>query len=143
MRIDFYQLERDPPERVVPMLASKAIDAGARLAILCADEGERARLSDALWSHSPDGFLANGEAGGVFDSRQPILLGSEPTRSNGATVLLLADGRWREPEEGVERVLFLFRPDAAASARDRWKALDGGDRHYWAQDAEGRWAERG
>ncbi len=143
MRVDFYQLERDPPERVVPMLAAKALEAGARLSIACADEGGRARLSEALWTYSPDSFLAHGEVGGEAEARQPILLGEGAGTGNAALMLLIADGVWREAGEGIERVLFLFRPEEAASARDRWKALGEVERHYWAQGEDGGWAERG
>ena len=147
MRVDFYQLERDPAERVVPMLAAKALAAGARLSIACADAAERERLSDALWSHAPDSFLAHGQAGGPHQASQPILLGegagTANATGNAASMLLIADGRWRDAGEGVERVLFLFRPEDAASARDRWKALGEVERHYWAQGEDGGWAERG
>lgn len=142
MRVDFYQLERDGPEQVVPMLAAKAIGAGARLVVACSDTDGRQRLSDALWGHSPDSFLAHGDAGEPDDDRQPILLGEEGRRENGATMLLVTDGRWREPARGFERLLFLFLPDGVTDARVRWKALNDGDRHYWAQGEDGRWRER-
>lgn len=143
MRHDFYQLERDRADAVVPMLAVKALGAGARLSVACGEAAERAGLSDSLWRHAPDSFLAHGEVGGLADARQPILLGEEPSRSNGATLLLVADGRWREAEDGFDRLLFLFRPEAVGEARARWKALEGGDRHYWAQGEDGRWVEKG
>ena len=142
MRVDFYQLERDRADTVVPMLAAKALGAGARLSVVCGDERARSELSEALWRHAPDSFLAHGEVGGSVDARQPILLGKEPTRANGATLLLVADGRWREVES-FDRLLFLFRPDEVGVARQRWKALDEDDRHYWAQGEDGRWVERG
>ena len=142
MRVDFYQLERDRAETVVPMLAAKALAGGARLSVACAGAAERDALSDALWRHADDSFLAHGKAGDQADARQPILLDEEPSRANGATLLLVADGVWRAVE-GFERLLFLFRPEEAAEARTRWKALEGGDRHYWAQGADGRWTEKG
>ncbi len=143
MRVDFYQLERDRAEAVVPMLAAKVLAGGGRLCVASGAEVDRVRLSDALWRHSSDSFLAHGEVGGPADARQPILLGEEPSRANGATLLLVADGRWRGAGEGFERLLFLFRPEEVDEARARWKALEGGDRHYWAQGEDGRWVERG
>ena len=143
MRFDFYQLERDGPDRVVPMLADKVLSAGKRLSIGCLDARERAGLSAALWTHGDASFLAHGPVDGPDADRQPILLGEHPSRANGATLALIADGQWRESEGGLERVLFLFRPDEVAGARDRWKQLIDADRHYWAQDEEGRWRERG
>lgn len=143
MRVDFYQLERDRAETVVPMLAAKVLASGGRLCVASGAGDERARLSDALWHHTSGGFLAHGEVGGPSDARQPILLGEDPSRANGATMLLVADGRWRDGGEGFERLLFLFRPDEVGEARTRWTALEGGDRHYWAQGEDGRWVEKG
>ena len=141
MRHDFYQLERDRADAVVPVLAARALGTGARLSVACDDEAERGRLSAALWA--ADGFLAHGEPGGADEERQPILLGGEGGTANGATLLLVADGRWRDAPAGIERVLFLFRPDQIADARARWTALEGGERHYWAQRPEGGWVEKG
>ena len=45
--------------------------------------------------------LANGLAGGDHDARQPILIAPDVTPANGARFLALADGIWREPDEGI------------------------------------------
>jgi DNA polymerase III subunit chi len=70
-RIDFYQLSRDPVERVVALLAAKAGDTGARVLVVSADQSARAAISEALWA-SEGAFLAHGEAEEPGAERQPI-----------------------------------------------------------------------
>lgn len=145
MRVDFYQLSRDPAEAVVPMLAHKVLGTGQRLLVVSRDESQLARVGDALWSHSPDSFLAHGRAGEGHEDRQPILLSHAPQPDNGARFLLLADGMWREEAQRFERVFLLFGDAALEGARACWRMLgerDGDERHFWKQEG-GRWRETG
>jgi len=100
-QVDFYQLSRDPVERVVPLLAAKVLESGARLLVVCEDATQRATLSDALWAR--DGFLANGNADGPHADRQPILVAEESDAANGAVNAILPEGRWREEAAGFQR----------------------------------------
>jgi DNA polymerase-3 subunit chi len=142
MRVDFYQLTRDPAELVVPLLARSTLGAGERLLVVSDDAGQLGRISAALWQRVADSFLAHGFAGGAQDARQPILLGTAPDPANGARYLALADGQWREVE-GMARVFLLFAPERIDDARQTWRLLgqrDGTERHYWRQDG-GKWRE--
>ncbi|WP_371431544.1 DNA polymerase III subunit chi [Novosphingobium sp.] len=146
MRVDFYQLSRDPAEGVLPQIARNTLGAGARLLVVSQDEAQLGRIGEALWTRLPDSFLAHGRAGGAHDSRQPILLSDTVNPANGARFLALADGVWRDAAEGAEdfeRVFLLFPPDRIDSARDCWRMLgqrEGVDRRYWRQDG-GKWRE--
>lgn len=140
MRVDFYQLGAEPAEAVLPQIAAKALAAGERLAVVSGDAAQRAALSHAFWAAPAPAFLANGEAGGPDDARQPILIGAAPTAANGARLLALADGVWRAAD-GFSRVFFLFGAEAIEGARASWRALgEGGDaeRHFWRRDGA-RW----
>mgnify|MGYP001296127566 CR=1 FL=1 len=142
MRVDFYQLTRDPAESVVPLLARNTLKAGERLLVASADEAQRGRIGDALWAVKGD-FLANGEAGGAHDARQPILLSAGTAPANGARFLVLADGLWRDPPAETARVFYLFGDASLQGARDCWRMLDqreGVERHFWKQQ-DGRWTE--
>ena len=142
MRVDFYQLTRDPAELVVPLLARSTLGAGERLLVVADDAAQLGRISAALWQRVPDSFLAHGLAGGAHDARQPILLNTTPDPANGARYLALADGQWREAE-GMARVFLLFPPDRIDDARGTWRMLgqrEGVERHYWRQDG-GKWKE--
>ncbi len=142
MRVDFYHLTEGPAEAAVPALAAKALEAGERLIIVSADADQRRRISEALWAHRPESFLAHGEAGGPHDARQPILLGAAPDPANGARFCVLADGQWREAA-GLARLFLLFGADRIDDARGTWRALgtrEGVERHYWKQQGR-RWVE--
>ncbi len=133
---------------MVTLLARNTLHAGKRLLVVDAAPERRAAIGEALWARK-DAFLAHGEAGGVHDARQPVLLSGEVAPANGATFLALADGIWRddvwEGGEGFERVFLVFGEETVEGARQCWKMLAqraGLTRHYWKQDG-GRWTEAG
>ncbi len=143
MQVDFYQLTRDPAEKLVPVLAQKVMDAGKRLLLVCEKESQQRQLSKALWEHKPDSFLAHAIAGEAEDSVQPILLSGLATPANGATFMLVADGKWHQPPKTIERLFYLFQPEHAEAAREAWRNLGEDEaiaRKYWRQDG-GRWVE--
>ena len=143
MRVDFYQLSRDPPETVVSLLAANTLKAGQRLLVVSADEAQRGLISQSLWSHAPESFLAHGEAGGAHDARQPVLLSERTQATNGARFVVLADGVWRDGLEAFERVFLLFGTTEIDAARGCWRMLgerDGIERKFWVQDGT-RWRE--
>ena len=148
MRVDFYQLSRDPVERVVAMLARKVLEAGERLLVVSSDADQRAELSKELWRAGPEHFLAHGEAaeGEGQADRQPILLSDAMGAPNGARMVLLADGRWRPEARGFDRALLVFGESETEAARALWRDLDGAEdvtREIHKQDEQGRWRAGG
>jgi len=144
MRVDFYQLSRDPAPVVAAMLARKTREAGQRMLVVSSDPAQLEAISEALWTSAPEAFLANGMAGGAHDARQPILLSGEVINANDAAFLLMADGEWRDPGDGFARVMLLFDGTTIDGARGTWRdlrAAKGVERRYWQQDG-GRWIER-
>lgn len=146
MRVDFYQLSRDPAPLAVAQIAAKAVEAGKRLLIVADDDALLMKVSEALWGR-PGTFLANGPAGGPHDARQPILLSDKLDPANGATCLVLADGKWREGAEsengGFERTFLFFDDATVVAARELWKELGSRDdltRNFWKQDG-GKWVQ--
>lgn len=144
MQIDFYQLGRDPVERVVPALAARALETGARVMVVAHDPQQRAALSEALWAREGD-FLAHGESGAPHAARQPILLDETLDASSGASIALLADGEWREEAEAWDRALLLFAADQTEGARGLWRRLkdSGHALRFFQQGDGGRWEVRG
>lgn len=145
-RVDFYQLSRDPVERVAVMLARKVMQAGLRLLIVSDNPGQRAVIGKELWRGGPEEFLANGEAGAAHADRQPILLSDKLEPVNGASMVLLADGKWREEALNFERALLLFGAAETEAARGLWRELDEADevtREIHKQDEDGRWRAGG
>ena len=62
MKLDFWQVTDDPIEKVVALIAKRALGEGERVLVVSADPEQRAAISRALWQAGPDSFLANGEA---------------------------------------------------------------------------------
>ncbi|MFC6621571.1 DNA polymerase III subunit chi [Novosphingobium panipatense] len=145
MRVDFYQLSRDPVEAALPLIARKVLADGGRLLVVSADRDQRERISRSLWSLGPETFLANGHSGEGEDERQPILLSENVAPVNDATFLALADGRWREGEATFARTFFMFDENTVQHARQVWRDLrarEGVEHFYWKQE-NGRWVQAG
>ncbi|MDX2211416.1 MAG: DNA polymerase III subunit chi [Sphingopyxis sp.] len=144
-RVDFYRLTRDPAARVLPMLAERVLGQGERLLVV-AGEGElRAAISEGLWAHKPDSFLAHGTADGVLALHEPILLASniDAAPANGARMVALADGVWRDEALTFTRCFLLFDNSRIDDARATWRSLgthNNVERHFWKQEG-GRWVE--
>lgn len=144
MRVDFYQLSRDPAEAVLPLIARNTLVAGERLVVVSEDAAQLDRIDRELWVRLPESFLAHGRAGGAHDARQPILLSDAVVAHNGARFCALADGIWREGEPAFARSFFLFGEATVGEARACWRRLgerDGIERRFWKQDERGRWVE--
>jgi len=144
MQVDFYHLTRQPLERVLPRIAERVLADGNRLLVVAGDEDRRVRLDQLLWTYAPESFLPHGVAGGGFDAEQPVLLSADLAAANGARLVALADGQWREGALAFERVFHLFGEESIAEARAAWKGLagrEGVERRYWKQNDAGRWEQ--
>lgn len=143
-RVDFYQLSRDPVERVVALLAAKVMQAGQRLLIVSDDAEHRDLLSKTLWDEGGVAFLAHGKADEAYAERQPILLSSGCEAPNEARMAIVADGKWREEVTGFDRVMLLFGPQARDAAADLWRLFQADetiDNRIHKQDEHGSWRE--
>ncbi len=96
MQVDFYQLTRDPAEKILPALAAKILGDDARLLVVSENGAQLESLSAALWNSKGDAFLANGIAGGNADPQQPTLLSGTVDAVNQARFIAMADGIWRD-----------------------------------------------
>ena len=141
MQVDFYQLTRDPAEKVLPAIAQRILDNKGRLLIISDDAGQLDAISAALWTARPDSFLAHAKSGEGDDALQPILLSQDTDAPNGAKFVALADGHWRAVSEDFDRIFYLFPPEQTDNARSAWRTLgDGVERRYWKQDG-GKWVQ--
>lgn len=146
IKLDFWQLSRDPVEKVVALIAQRVLGQGERVLVVSADPAQRAAISRGLWSAGPESFLANGEADGPRPEAQPILLAPAPDPVNGASHVIFADGEYR-PATGFARAFLLFDERTLAAARATWKALEAQagecgpvERAFFRQDG-GKWVK--
>lgn len=143
MRVDFYQLSRDPVEQVLPAIAQRLIDEQQRLLVVDSREGALARLSRALWDCKPESFIAHGLEGQGNEALQPVLLATESTPANLATNIALTDGDWREQALAFERAFYFFDDATISVARECWRALkgrEGVEPRFWRQEGR-KWVE--
>lgn len=143
MLVDFYQLTRDPAEKVLPAIAQRVLDDGGRLLVVSGDAAQLDAVSTALWGWKADSFLAHAKAGEGDDAIQPILLSANTDATNGAKFVALTDGEWRDEALNFDRAFYLFPPSRTDNARAAWRALgdrEGIERRYWKQDG-GKWVQ--
>jgi DNA polymerase-3 subunit chi len=142
MKIDFWQLSRDPVDKVTALIAQRVLDQGERLLVVSAEAEQRATISRGLWQAGAETFLANGEANADGAERQPILLSDSIEALNGASHAIFADGTFRDAPV-FERSFLLFDDSTVKHARETWKALSGRDgleRAFFRQDG-GKWVK--
>ncbi|MEP2989376.1 MAG: DNA polymerase III subunit chi [Parasphingorhabdus sp.] len=143
MQVDFYHLTRDPAEKLVPVLASKCLDADVKILIISDDGDQRTKLSGALWGHSATSFLANDFSGSEQEAHQPILISNECHPANAAEFILITDGKWRRAALDFKRTFYLFTDEKITEARTAWRELSANSNvtpRYWKQDGS-RWVE--
>lgn len=142
--VDFYHLTASSLDEALPKLLEKLLSSGARGVVLAGSK-ERAEHLDALfWTYRPDAFLPHGGARDGHAADQPIWLTDKDENPNGATILVLIDGRVPATLDGYQRCLDLFDgrdEDALAAARARWQSFkaQGHALTYWSQTPEGGW----
>ena len=143
MQVDFYQLSRDPVEQVLPAIAGRILDMGARLLVVAQELDRLERISAGLWAGPPESFLAHGRAGEGADSVQPVLLAMDCAAANGARHVALVDGLWREEALGFERVFYFFDAQTVEGARASWRDLakrEGVTPRFWRQEGR-KWVQ--
>ncbi|MEZ5924797.1 MAG: DNA polymerase III subunit chi [Hyphomicrobiaceae bacterium] len=142
----FYQLDRQPLDRVLPALLERTLERGWRAVVQAGSVERIDALDTELWTYDEASFLPHGtdRAGDV--ERQPILLTVGDNNPNGASVRFLVDGASIEDFSGYRRIVHLFETseEALAKARREWKLAKekGAVVTYWQQDAKGRWEKR-
>ncbi len=143
MQVDFYQLSRDPVDKVLPAIAGRILADGGRLLVVAAQPDRLDLISTGLWSAAPDSFLANGIAGEGRDDAQPILLADSCAPANGARHIALADGLWREEALSFDRSFYFFDTETIDGARQSWRDLskrEGVSPRFWRQDGR-KWVQ--
>lgn len=143
MQVDFYQLSRDPVDRVLPDIARRVLEEGNRLLVVAAGRGRLDAIGQGLWTVRPATFLAHGHADDGRPAIQPILLSETVSALNGARYVALADGLWRDEALDFERAFYFFDAATIDGARESWRQLsrrEGVRPRFWRQEGR-RWVE--
>tara|TARA_B100001971_G_C18101860_1_gene489302 strand:+ start:275 stop:757 length:483 start_codon:yes stop_codon:yes gene_type:complete len=143
----FYQLKKHPLEKALPKLLEKVVASGASAVIMAGSEERVVTLNSMLWTYDPGAFLPHGCAADGHDNEQPLWLTTSPENPNGASVLILIDGAYREGLDGFEKCLEIFNGNdkqALAQAREHQKTYEqaGYSLTYYEQTSQGGWRIR-
>lgn len=142
----FYQLDRQPLERVLPSLLERTLERGWRAVVQTGSPERMEALDTELWTYDDASFLPHGTDRAGEAERQPVLLTTSDANANGASVRFLVDGATADSHDGYVRIVHLFEAseEALAMARREWRrARDAGCAvTYWQQDADGRWVKK-
>jgi DNA polymerase-3 subunit chi len=148
----FYHLQRQPLERVLPMLLERTLARGWKAVVQAGQkdgaEERLAFLDDHLWTYADDSFLPHVTDREPDAAANPIVLALDEGNPNGAQVRFLVDGAGLPSDMAAyERLMLIFDgndDEALAGARAEWgkaKAM-GLAASYWQQDENGRWDKK-
>ena len=149
MRVDFYHLQKQVLEDVLPKLIEKAYSTGEKIKIKIGTEQRIEFINSLLWTYNEESFLPHGSKEDGFADLQPIWLTEDDKNPNDAEFLFLVDGANVSQSEVVnfQRIFNIFdgnNADELAKARNLWKELKAlnSEIHYWQQDTQGYWNEK-
>ncbi len=147
-RIDFYHLQSQTLDNVLPKLLEKAYETKKSVLVRVGTEERVEFLNALLWTYNDQSFLPHGSKKDGNAELQPIWLTSNTDNPNMASLLFLVDGASATSDElkNFERIFYIFdgnTSEALNNARAFWKQLkSGGDEcFYWQQDDTGRWKQ--
>jgi DNA polymerase-3 subunit chi len=143
----FYQLDRQPLDRVLPGLLEKTLERGWRAVVQAGTEERLEALDAHLWTYADDSFLPHGTVRDGAPEHQPVFLTVSDGNPNGASIRFLVDGADCEGLAAYQRVVYLFDgrdDDARVKARAQWKAAKAAGLAvtYWQQNEAGRWEKK-
>ncbi len=145
--ISFYHLQTENVAAALPKLLERALDAGLRAIVRCAQSAQLKELDKALWSYDAASFLPHGIDKSANAADQPILLSLNTDNPNQATAVFVIDQAPLDSLDGFERCFYMFDGTSeplTAHAREQWKALKeaGHALKYWQQSDSGKWEEK-
>ena len=148
-QIDFYHLQKQTLDQVLPKLVEKAYATNANIKIKVGNETRVEFINSLLWTYNEESFIPHGSKKDGFAKEQPIWLSAEDDNPNQATMLFLVDGATISSEEinKYERIFNIFDGNDEVSlqqARDFWKEISSAETtlNYYQQDDSGRWNKK-
>ena len=149
MRIDFYHLQNQTLEDVLPKLLSKAYETRQKIVVKIGTEERVEFINTHLWTYAEDSFLPHGSKKDGNGDLQPIWLTSGNEIPNQASIMFWVDGAERNINDlnDIKRILNIFDGNseiALQQARRLWKELKsaGHEVYYWQQDQSNHWQQK-
>ena len=149
MRIDFYHLQNQTLEDVLPKLLTKAYSSGQKIVVKIGTPERVEFINTHLWTFEEGSFLPHGSKKDGNADLQPIWLTCSEEIPNGASIMFWIDGAESNIDnlDGITRVLNIFDGNsepALQQARRLWKELKSASNevYYWQQDTSNRWLQK-
>lgn len=147
-RIDFYHLQRQTLDEVLPKLLQKAYSTGKRILLKTSPETVES-INTYLWTFNDESFLPHGSRKDGFAAEQPIWITDTDENANSAEFLFLINNAEVECEiaQKFERVFNLFDGNSEVAlnqARKLWKKYKTAEFevYYWQQNLSGLWEQK-
>ncbi|MFV0627134.1 MAG: DNA polymerase III subunit chi [Alphaproteobacteria bacterium] len=148
-RIDFYHLQTQNLDMVLPKLIEKAYETGKKIKIKVGKEENLEKINTLLWTYQNLSFLPHGTKKDGFAEMQPVFLSCDDENPNHSEMLFLVDGASCNFEEAsvYSRILNIFDGNSSTAldqARQFWKDLKTNNLElfYWQQDSSGKWIQK-
>lgn len=148
-RFDFYHLQNQTLEDVLPKLIEKAYETGKKIKVKIGTEERVEFINTLLWTYNDEAFIPHGSKKDGSAAEQPVWLTNEDNNPNDATMLFLVDGAVASLEEAknYERIFNIFDGNvqtALEQARSFWKELKTAEQelYYWQQSSSGSWQQK-
>lgn len=148
-RFDFYHLQNQTLEDVLPKLLEKAYETSKRIKVKVGNDERVEFVNSWLWTYNDTSFIPHGSKKDGFGEAQPIWISANDDNPNNSELLFLVDGAKvsLEQAENFERIFNIFDGNLAPAleqARAFWKEIktSSHELYYWQQDANGRWQQK-
>ncbi len=155
----FYHLQRQPLEKVLPILLEKTLERGWKAVVQTSSLERMQSLDNLLWTYSDTSFLPHASvstetpSGVTSPENQPVCLVAGHSNPNQAQVCFCVDDTSLEEAlpsgeaSPYTRMLLLFdgrNEDSVAKARLQWSSLKTGGHtmSYWQQGESGGWEKK-
>lgn len=142
----FYHMQRPPLAAALAPLFEKCLERGWRVLVVSENASALAKVDGDLWKYRDDSFLPHGMDEATA-ADQPVFLSSNLDNANGASVLVLLNGKTTEtPDLPFERVMVVFEDQdqaARGTARQQYAAAKkaGQTVRYFQQPSGAGWSE--
>lgn len=148
-QIDFYHLQKQNLEQVLPKLVEKAYATSKHIKIKVGNDARVEFINATLWTYDDESFLPHGTKKDGFAKDQPVWISSEDDNPNQAEMLFLVDGADIDTGqvEQFTRIFNIFDGNddkALQQARNFWKTIStlGIEKNYFQQDENGHWNKK-
>ena len=149
MRVDFYHLQIQTLDDVLPKLLENAYASVQKILVNIVTNERVEFINSLLWTYEESSFLPHGSKKDGNGDIQPIWLTSGDDNPNRATIVFWVDGAESNLDklEGINRILNIFdgnSENAVLQARRLWKSFKeaGHEVYYWQQDSNKRWQQK-